>query len=86
MANRNNGEPATESGPSLRETLIKRLAAAVPASDTMNKTTGIDRYVRHAGTFGGSELPGSKRAENKKTVQAVAASVSRLMIWVSSSY
>ncbi|KAJ7508549.1 hypothetical protein B0H11DRAFT_2304702 [Mycena galericulata] len=75
MANRNNGETAAESGPTLRETLIKRLAATVPASDTFNKTTGIDRYVRHAGTFSGPEPPGagSKRAENKATVQAVAA-------------
>ncbi|KAJ7077204.1 hypothetical protein C8R43DRAFT_1083442 [Mycena crocata] len=73
MAARNAG---TEDGPSLRESLLKRLAAAVPASDTFNKTTGVDRYVRHAGTFGGSEVPGAatKRAENKATVQAVAAS------------
>jgi hypothetical protein len=64
--------------PTLRETLMKRLAAAVPASDTLNKTTGIDRFVRHTGTFSGPELPGAstKRAENKATVQAVAASVS----------
>ncbi|KAJ7151882.1 hypothetical protein C8R43DRAFT_1067439 [Mycena crocata] len=52
MAARNAG---MEDGPSLRESLLKRLAAAVPASDTFNKTTGVDRYVRHAGTFGGPE-------------------------------
>ncbi|KAJ6555479.1 hypothetical protein B0H10DRAFT_2241382 [Mycena sp. CBHHK59/15] len=59
--------------PTLREILIKRLAAAVPASNTFNKTAGVDRYVRHAGTFSGPEPPGnSKRTENKATVQAVA--------------
>ncbi|KAJ7483382.1 hypothetical protein FB451DRAFT_1234359 [Mycena latifolia] len=78
MASRNEGNTVTsaESGPSLRETLIKCLATAVPTSEAFNKTTGIDRYVRHAGTFSGSEVvvAGSKRAENKATVQAVAAS------------
>ncbi|KAJ7461042.1 hypothetical protein FB451DRAFT_1371356 [Mycena latifolia] len=77
MAKRNEGDLAADSGPSLRETLIKRLATTVPASETFNKTTGVDRYVRHAGTFSGSEVPlaSSKRAENKATVQAVAASL-----------
>ncbi|KAJ7716106.1 hypothetical protein DFH07DRAFT_785479 [Mycena maculata] len=75
MFARDNEKPETDSGPSLRETLLKRLVAAVPASDAFNKTTGIDRYVRHAGTFSGPEPPaGTKRAENKKTVQAAAAS------------
>ncbi|KAJ7723096.1 hypothetical protein DFH07DRAFT_759651, partial [Mycena maculata] len=55
MANRNKGETPKESGPSLREDLIKRLASAVPVSDTFNKTTGVDRHVRHAGTFSGAE-------------------------------
>ncbi|KAJ7778679.1 hypothetical protein DFH07DRAFT_950687 [Mycena maculata] len=73
MVNRNKGE-TKETGPSLRETLIKRLATAVPASETFNKTTGIDRHIRHAGTFSGPEAPaGTKRAENKATVQEAAA-------------
>ncbi|KAJ6565443.1 hypothetical protein B0H10DRAFT_1965652 [Mycena sp. CBHHK59/15] len=65
MARRNNSE---SKDPTLREILIKRLAAAVPASNTFNKTAGVDRYVCHAGTFSGPEPPGnSKRAENKAT-------------------
>ncbi|KAJ7433413.1 hypothetical protein FB451DRAFT_1380348 [Mycena latifolia] len=75
MVNRNNsGEPsATRRGPSLRERLIKKLASVVPASDTVNKTTGVDRYVRHAGTFGGSGVPANARTQNKATIQKVAA-------------
>ncbi|KAK7034444.1 hypothetical protein R3P38DRAFT_2519034, partial [Favolaschia claudopus] len=38
-----------------------------------NKTTGVDRYVRHAGTFGGSGAPSDVRAQNKATVKGVAA-------------
>ncbi|KAJ6455517.1 hypothetical protein C8R47DRAFT_1228233 [Mycena vitilis] len=60
--------------PTLRETLLKRLAAEVPTSDTINKTTGLDHYIQHTGSFAGPEPAGSKRAENKATVQAVAAS------------
>ncbi|KAJ7780986.1 hypothetical protein B0H16DRAFT_1496749 [Mycena metata] len=71
MQNRAEGRP--ESGPSLRETLIKRLAAAVPSSDMTSKTTGVDRYVRHAGTFGGSGAPANVRVQNKATVKSVAA-------------
>ncbi|KAJ6594796.1 hypothetical protein B0H19DRAFT_1284500 [Mycena capillaripes] len=70
----NGSHGASKAGPSLRETLIKKLAAVVPTSDTLNKTTGVDRYVRHAGTFGGTGLPGNARAQNKATVQGVAAS------------
>ncbi|KAJ6585790.1 hypothetical protein B0H19DRAFT_926943 [Mycena capillaripes] len=63
-----------ESGPSLRESLLARLAAVIPASDSRTKTTGVDRYVRHAGTFGGSGAPATVRAQNKATVKSVAAS------------
>ncbi|KAJ6580890.1 hypothetical protein B0H19DRAFT_1112801 [Mycena capillaripes] len=76
MANRNNPEqaPASEDGPSLRQKLMQRLAAVVPDSDTITKTTGVDRYVRHAGSYGGSGAPPNARAQNKATVQTVAAS------------
>ncbi|KAK6981299.1 hypothetical protein R3P38DRAFT_3234295 [Favolaschia claudopus] len=47
--------------------------SAVPAADALNKTTGVDRYVRHAGTFGGSGAPSDVRAQNKATVKGVAA-------------
>ncbi|KAJ7709362.1 hypothetical protein B0H16DRAFT_1821435 [Mycena metata] len=68
-----NGGISEEKGPSLRETLLKKLAAIVPASDTLNKTTGVDRHVRHAGTFGGTDER-NVRTQNKATVQGVAAS------------
>ncbi|KAJ6570704.1 hypothetical protein B0H10DRAFT_1964583 [Mycena sp. CBHHK59/15] len=67
------GHLDSESGPSLHETLLKRLAAAVPTSDALNKTTGVDRYVRHAGTFGGSGAQTDVRVQNKATVKSVAA-------------
>ncbi|KAK7039864.1 hypothetical protein R3P38DRAFT_2514522 [Favolaschia claudopus] len=73
MERRSKGTTESESGPSLREMLIQRLAVAVPAADTLNKTTGVDRYVRHAGTFGGSGAPSNVRAQNKATVKGVAA-------------
>ncbi|KAJ6493278.1 hypothetical protein C8R45DRAFT_1073220 [Mycena sanguinolenta] len=76
MANRNNiaSAPASENSPPLRQKLMQRLAAVVPDSDTITKTTGVDRYIRHAGSYGGSgALPGV-RAQNKETVQKVAAS------------
>ncbi|KAJ6609212.1 hypothetical protein B0H10DRAFT_2226075 [Mycena sp. CBHHK59/15] len=72
MENRTAG--VKDSGPSLRESLLKRLAAAVPTWDTLNKTTGVDRYVRHAGTFRGSGVPATVRIQNKATVKnAVSA-------------
>ncbi|KAJ7745879.1 hypothetical protein DFH07DRAFT_924502 [Mycena maculata] len=74
MENRTAGR--TESGPSLRESLLMRLAglaATVPTSDTFNKTTGVDRYVRHAGTFGGSGVPANVRVQNKATVKNAAS-------------
>ncbi|KAJ6554369.1 hypothetical protein B0H19DRAFT_1071772 [Mycena capillaripes] len=61
-------------GPSLRESLLQRLAAAVPLSATRAKTTGVDRYVRHAGTFGGYTATANVRVQNKATVKSVAAS------------
>ncbi|KAJ7032518.1 hypothetical protein C8F04DRAFT_958759 [Mycena alexandri] len=67
------GGISEEKGPSLRETLLKKLAAIVPASDTLNKTTGVDRHIRHAGTFGGTDER-NVRTQNKATVQGVAAS------------
>ncbi|KAJ7355749.1 hypothetical protein DFH08DRAFT_772956 [Mycena albidolilacea] len=76
MANRNNPTqaPASDDGRSLRQKLMQRLAAVVPDSDTITKTTGVDRYVRHAGSYGGSGAPPNARAQNKATVQNVAAS------------
>ncbi|KAJ7832150.1 hypothetical protein B0H14DRAFT_3712707 [Mycena olivaceomarginata] len=62
-----------DDGPSLRQKLIQRLASVVPDSDTITKTAGVDRYVRHAGTYGGSGVLSNARAENKATVQKVAA-------------
>ncbi|KAJ7810176.1 hypothetical protein B0H14DRAFT_3757961, partial [Mycena olivaceomarginata] len=41
---------------------------------TITKTTGVDRYVRHAGSYGGSGAPPNACAQNKATVQNVAAS------------
>ncbi|KAJ7683601.1 hypothetical protein B0H17DRAFT_1137725 [Mycena rosella] len=74
MANRNNSTTTTEErGSSLRERLMKKLASVVPVSDTVNNTTGVDRYVRHAGTFGGSGVPANAQTQNKATVQKVAA-------------
>ncbi|KAJ7736423.1 hypothetical protein B0H16DRAFT_1730764 [Mycena metata] len=72
MVNRNNSVSKSEDGPSLRDKLIEKLASVVP-EDTANKTTGVDRYVRHAGTYGGAGVPSSVRAQNKATVQKVAA-------------
>ncbi|KAJ6546589.1 hypothetical protein B0H10DRAFT_1969601 [Mycena sp. CBHHK59/15] len=63
-----------EEGPSLRETLIKTLAALVPAVDTVSKTTGVDRYVHHARIFGGAGRPPNTPAQNKATVKGVVAS------------
>ncbi|KAJ6504529.1 hypothetical protein DFH09DRAFT_943717 [Mycena vulgaris] len=61
-------------GPSLRESLLARLAATVSRAETGSKTTGVDRYVRHTGTYGGSGVPANMRVQNKATVKSVAAS------------
>ncbi|KAJ6524888.1 hypothetical protein DFH09DRAFT_1372073 [Mycena vulgaris] len=74
LVNEASGGNHKEPVPSLRQTLIKKLAAVVPTSDTLNKTTGVDRYVRHAGTFGGAGEPANVRVQNKATVQSAAAS------------
>ncbi|KAJ7652490.1 hypothetical protein DFH06DRAFT_1331114 [Mycena polygramma] len=74
MLKRKTGVSATpESAPSLRESLLARLAAVLPPPDSRTKTAGVDRYVRHAGTFGGSGVPATVRAQNKATVKSVAA-------------
>ncbi|KAF8173724.1 hypothetical protein K438DRAFT_1920853 [Mycena galopus ATCC 62051] len=75
MANRSSSTqaPNSDDGPSLRQKLIQRLAAVVPDSDAISKTTGVDRYVRHTGTYGGSGAPPNAWAQNKATVQKVAA-------------
>jgi hypothetical protein len=82
MANHNNPAqaPASDDGRSLCQKLMQRLAAVVPDSDTITKTTGVDRYVRHAGSYGGSGAPPNARAQNKATVQNVAASVHFIFI------
>ncbi|KAF8171785.1 hypothetical protein K438DRAFT_2024000 [Mycena galopus ATCC 62051] len=73
MEKRAAGRPDSESGPSLRQMLLQRLAAAVPISNDLNRTTGVDRRVRHAGTFGGSGAQADVRVQNKATVKSVAA-------------
>ncbi|KAJ7176926.1 hypothetical protein C8R46DRAFT_1346848 [Mycena filopes] len=75
MVNRNNAVGNSADGPSLRDQLVQKLALVVPgATDlSLNKTSGVDRFVRHAGTFGGVGVPSSVRAQNKTIVQKVAA-------------
>ncbi|KAJ7149017.1 hypothetical protein C8R43DRAFT_952262 [Mycena crocata] len=74
MLNRNDPtQAAITPSESLRETLVKKLAAAVPTSDSPNRR---DPYVRNAETFGRvSGVPPSVPLQNKTTVQNVAAAL-----------
>ncbi|KAJ6521817.1 hypothetical protein DFH09DRAFT_1424506 [Mycena vulgaris] len=73
MMRRNAAIDPIHNGSSLCESLMARIAGAV-SLNTQNKTTWVDRYVRHAGTYGGSAVPANKRVQNKATVKSVAAS------------
>ncbi|KAJ6447922.1 hypothetical protein C8R45DRAFT_948274 [Mycena sanguinolenta] len=54
MANHNNAgqAPATDSGLSLRQKMMQRLAAVVPDADTITKTSSMDHYIHHTGSYG----------------------------------
>ncbi|CAK5278910.1 unnamed protein product [Mycena citricolor] len=55
--------------PSLRDTLKQRLAQLLPKISVAGKTSGVNRHIRHAGSYGST----SKREENKATVIKVAS-------------
>ena len=64
--------------PSLREALVKRLSNIVPTTDKMNATTGVDRRVRHTGSFTSASQPSDTRNKNKTALRVASASVSPL--------
>ena len=69
----NSGQAPTEPKDTpVRDALMKRLADLVASAQ--NKTTGVDRQVRHIGQYTGHGT--SARNAQKATLQNVAATVS----------
>ncbi|KAH9945584.1 hypothetical protein B0H21DRAFT_709290 [Amylocystis lapponica] len=61
--------------PSLRQQILARLKEIVPEVQQSGATSGVDRRVRHAGTYSArSAEEVDTRKQNKETLQSVAAS------------
>lgn len=72
-------------GLTLREALLKRLANLVPEAKL--STAGIDRRVRHTGTFTRDDVTLSEtRKRNKATIRQVAATVWKFCLIVLFSF
>ena len=62
----------------VRDALMKRLTDLVTSGP--NKTTGVDRQVRHIGHYVVHSINTSIRASQKATLQNIAASVSIMQL------
>jgi len=63
-----------EEGPTLRESLLLHLSSLGVAVTTSTSTAGVNRQVRHTGTFTEASS-GTTQAKNKATVRMAAATV-----------
>lgn len=71
-----------EKGPTLRESLLLHLSSLGVAVTTSTSTAGVNRQVRHAGTFTETSS-GTTQAKNKATVRMAAATVSISLFYCS---
>ena len=67
-------------GPTLRESLVLHLESLGTHVSMSTSTAGVNRQVRHTGTF--SEQSMSTQTKNKATVRLAAANVFSFIIWL----